>query len=140
MAISSSRCSRRPTGPWRSCPAGAPPPRASPKPSIGDGAGRKTVVAYAISGISNSPFAVWTTEDGRFFANIGALSLLPEGYEGALSQLNKAQDEALARQSPKVAHQFLKAPQGAVAFAHVRLYDADEAVFRQTRRWSSPRA
>ena len=97
---------------------------------VGEGTARKTVVAYAISGISNSPVAVWTTEDGRFFASIGALSLLPEGYEGALSQLNKAQDEALARQSPKVAHRFLKAPRGAVAFTHVRLYDAEERVFR----------
>ena len=93
--------------------------------SVGQGKTLKTVIAYAITGVNNAPFVEWATEDGKFFANIGSLSVLPEGYEGALTTLSKAQDDAMALQSPAIAHQFMTPEASApVAFTHVEVYDS----------------
>ncbi|MGZ3306395.1 MAG: hypothetical protein ACXU8U_11095, partial [Asticcacaulis sp.] len=97
--------------------------------SVGDGGLKKTVVAYAITGIGNSPFAVWMTQDGKFFANAGGISVLPKGYEAAMNPLIAAQTEALSQQAPAIAHRFLKAPETPVAFSHVETYDAEHETF-----------
>jgi imidazolonepropionase-like amidohydrolase len=89
---------------------------------IGTGAEARTVIAYAVTGITNSSIPVWTTEDGKFFASIGFLSTIPVGYEEAQPALEKAQDEALAARSPVLARRFLKAPAGPVAFTNVRAF------------------
>jgi imidazolonepropionase-like amidohydrolase len=92
------------------------------KARIGTGASARTVVGYAVTGITNSSIPVWATEDGKFFASIGFLSTIPVGYEGAQPALEKAQDEALAARSPVIARRFLKAPAGPVAFTNVRAF------------------
>jgi imidazolonepropionase-like amidohydrolase len=92
------------------------------KARIGTGAAARTVLAYAITGISNSPIPVWATEDGKYFASVGFLSTLPVAYQAAQPVLEKAQDEALAARSPLLARQFLKAPAGPVAFTNVRAF------------------
>ncbi|MGZ3297859.1 MAG: amidohydrolase family protein, partial [Asticcacaulis sp.] len=97
--------------------------------SVGDGALKQTVIAYAITGIGNSPFAVWMTQDGKFFASAGPLTVLPKGYESALKPLLEAQTAALAQQAPAIAHRFLKAPETPVAFSHVETYDAEHETF-----------
>ena len=71
--------------------------------TVGSGANRKKVIAYALTGISNSPIPIWATEDGKFFASIGGLSTIPVGYEDAQPILEKAQDDALAARSPALA-------------------------------------
>ncbi|HEX9964731.1 MAG TPA: amidohydrolase family protein [Allosphingosinicella sp.] len=92
------------------------------KARIGTGAAARNVVAWAVTGIGSSPFPVWTTEDGKYFASVGFLSTVPVGYEDAQPILEKAQDEALAARSPIIARQFLKAPAGPVAFTNVRAF------------------
>lgn len=92
------------------------------KARIGTGAAARNVVAWAVTGIGSSPFPVWTTEDGKYFASIGFLSTLPVGFEVAQPVLEKAQDEALAARSPIIARQFLKAAAGPVAFTNVRAF------------------
>jgi imidazolonepropionase-like amidohydrolase len=89
---------------------------------VGQGAAKKTVVAWAITGLSPSPFAVWSTADGKFFGQVGGLGLLQEGYEGDLKALIKAQDDALAARSPVLAKALLKTPPGPVAFTHARAF------------------
>ena len=98
------------------------------KLTIGTGDKTKTVVAYAVTGLSNAPFAVWATEDDHFFGFIGGLAALPEGYEDALAALNKAQDEALAKQSPAIAAQF-PATLDTVVFHDVKTYDSVHLAF-----------
>jgi imidazolonepropionase-like amidohydrolase len=90
--------------------------------TIGKGASQRKLIAYAITGISNSPIPIWATEDGKFFASVGFLSTMPVGYEDAQPALEKAQDEALAARSPALARRFLKTPAGPVAFTDVRAF------------------
>ncbi|HYD37368.1 MAG TPA: amidohydrolase, partial [Allosphingosinicella sp.] len=90
--------------------------------TVGGGAARKKVVAYALTGISNTPIPIWTTEDGKFFASIGGLSTIPVGYEDAQAVLEKAQDEAMAARSPVLARRLVRTPTGPVAFTNVRAF------------------
>ena len=89
---------------------------------VGDGAAKKTVVAWAVTGLSNSAQPIWATQDGKFFGFVGGLAMLPVGYEGALSTLEKAQDDAMAARSPALVKALLKTPAGPVAFTHVRAF------------------
>ena len=89
---------------------------------VGQGAAKKTVTAWAITGLSPTPFPVWGTAEGKFFGAVGGLGLLQKGYEGDLVALIKAQDEALAAHSPALAKALLKTPNGPVAFSHVRAF------------------
>jgi imidazolonepropionase-like amidohydrolase len=89
---------------------------------VGEGAAKKTVTAYAITGFSNTPVPIWADSDGKLFALIGGLSWLPVGYESAQPLLEKLQDDALAARSPAIARALLKTPTGPVAFTHVRAF------------------
>jgi imidazolonepropionase-like amidohydrolase len=89
---------------------------------VGAGPARQTVTAWTITGIAGTPFAVWTDAGGRFFAALGGLATLRAGYEHELDHLQKAQDEALARQSPILARSLARLPNGPVAFTNVRAF------------------
>ena len=89
---------------------------------VGQGAAKKTVTAWAVLGLSPSPYPLWVGADGKFFGLVGDLSILPAGYEGELQALQKAQDDALAARSPALVKALLKTPQGPVAFTHVRAF------------------
>lgn len=90
--------------------------------TLGQGAAKKAVTAWVITGLSPSPIPVWTTAEGKFFGSVGGLAILPAGYESDLLALDKAQDDALATRSPALAKALLKTPQGPVAFTHVRAF------------------
>ncbi len=90
--------------------------------AVGQGAAKKTVTAWAITGLGPSPAPLWATAEGKFFGAVGGLGLLPKGYEGDLVALIKAQDESLAARSPALAKALLKTPNGPVAFSHVRAF------------------
>jgi imidazolonepropionase-like amidohydrolase len=96
---------------------------------IGEGDRRKTVVAWAISGLSNEPVPVWTDADGRFFGYVASLGWLPEGYQGERARLDEAQTRALARRMPAIAASLVTVPTGPVAFTKVRIYDANNMTF-----------
>ncbi len=97
---------------------------------VGTGPTKKTVTAWAVSGISNSPIPIWADAQGKFFGLAVGIAWLPLGYEGELDRLQKAQDTALAARSPELAKALVKTPTGAVAFTDVRMFDADAGVFR----------
>ena len=97
--------------------------------SVGEGALKKTVTAYAITGLSNTPVVVWMTQDGHFFGVVSFVALLPKGYESARTALEGAQAAALATQARDIAHRFLKAPGAPIAFVHVETFDADHQAF-----------
>src|ERR1051325_8326578 len=82
---------------------------------VTNGTEKKTLTAYAITGFGLSPFPVWM--DGKaFFGFAGVLSFLPEGWEKVGPELNKAQDEALAKRAPAQAAAIAQTPSGPVAF------------------------
>jgi imidazolonepropionase-like amidohydrolase len=99
---------------------------------VGQGTTRKTIVCWGISGLGNSPQAIWTNQDGTFFGTAGQIGELPVGYEGELDAMTTAQDEALAAKSPALAHSLPKTPAGPVAFAHVRAFVGDHYADDQT--------
>ncbi len=96
---------------------------------IGEGTKKKTVTAWAISGISNSPLPVWTDADDKFFGLSFGISWLPEGYENERARLEKAQGDALAARMPGLAKSLAKIPATPVAFTNVRIFDADHLRF-----------
>jgi hypothetical protein len=90
--------------------------------TVGNGPDRRKLIAYAITGVSNTAIPIWATEDGKFFASVGVLSTIPVGYEDAQAALEKAQDEALAARSPVLARKLARIPAGPVAFTNVRAF------------------
>ncbi len=92
----------------------------------------KTVKLAFVRGIFASPFPVWLDEQNRYFADVGGISLLPEGYESVANAkaMRDLQEKMTADEVKAIAHRFLspeaKAP---VLFDNVRLFDADKGVF-----------
>lgn len=89
---------------------------------VGEGTSRRTVVAWSITGLSSSPFALWATPEGKFFGSVNGPAVLPVGYEDALESLQRAQNDAMAAKSPAMVKALLREPTGPVAFTHVRAF------------------
>ncbi|MBV9624747.1 MAG: amidohydrolase family protein [Acidobacteria bacterium] len=81
-----------------------------------------TVQAYAITGISNSPVPIWMDPQGKFFAFDQGLTWIRKGYEADQPQVDKAQDDALAKYSVAIARSLPKFPTEPVAFTHVKAF------------------
>lgn len=90
--------------------------------TVGDGAAKKQVTAYAVSGLSNTPVPVWADANNHFFGFVDGLAWLPTGYESALPALEKAQTEALAQHAKAIVPRLEKTPAGPVAFTNVRAF------------------
>jgi imidazolonepropionase-like amidohydrolase len=101
--------------------------------TLPQGTSKRTVTAYAITGLNNTPIPIWLDDKGKFFGLIVGLAWLPAGDESALTTLEKAQDEALTRRSPAVLKALLKTPTTPVAFTQVRAFiGGDHYVEAQT--------
>jgi len=94
--------------------------------------GPKAVKLAFVRGILASPFPVWLDDQNHYFADVGGISVLPEGYESVANAkaMRDFQEKATAEAVKAIAHRFLteqaKAP---VLFDHVRLFDADKGEF-----------
>jgi len=97
--------------------------------SVGEGATRQDVTAWAIMGISNSPIPIWADANNKFFGFDFFLSWLPDAYAGEHARLTDAQSKALSAQAPALLKSLLKTPAGPVAFTNVQLFDADAKQF-----------
>ncbi len=89
---------------------------------VGKGPAALSLNAYAIRGLDFGPIPVWVDGQGKFFAFDGGLTWIRAGYEPFQLQLDKAQDDAIAKRSPAIARSLLKMAQGPVAFTHVRSF------------------
>jgi imidazolonepropionase-like amidohydrolase len=98
--------------------------RAAPLTTIkvGSGAKQTTIQAYAITGLFNTPMPIWMDEQGKFFALDQGLTIIRAGYEGELTQLDKAQDDALSKTSAVIAKSLPKTLVGPIVFTHVRTF------------------
>ncbi|MEO5687520.1 MAG: amidohydrolase family protein [Burkholderiaceae bacterium] len=90
--------------------------------SVGHGARRQAVTAWAVIGLGGTPFPVWTDAKGKVFAWVGGLTTIQAGYEDAQPALEKAQDVAMSARSPKLARTLASVPAGAVVFEDVRAF------------------
>ncbi len=97
---------------------------------VGSGPTKKTVTAWAMTGVGTSPFPFWADADGKIFAVTFGLGWIPDGYQGEQQRLEEAQAKALAALAPALVKSLLKTPAGPVAFTNVRIFDADAGVFR----------
>ena len=90
--------------------------------TIGDGAARRALTAYAITGFSSGPLPVWVDDRGKFFAIDAGLTWIPVGYELAQPLLEKTQNDALAARSAGLVAKLQTTPTGPVAFTHVEAF------------------
>jgi imidazolonepropionase-like amidohydrolase len=79
---------------------------------------------WAVTGLNNSPVPIWADQDGKFFGLTFGLAFLPEAYAGEQAKMEQAQSAAQAAATAQLAKTLVTMPKGAVAFTHVRLYDA----------------
>ncbi|WP_157956634.1 amidohydrolase family protein [Dyella sp. C11] len=101
--------------------------------TVGEGAKKQEVTAWAITGINNTPVPIWMDAKGHFFGFIYGLAWLPEGYESALPALEKAQTAALAQHAKSIVSKLEQTPAGPVAFTNVRAFvDGSRFVESQT--------
>jgi imidazolonepropionase-like amidohydrolase len=101
--------------------------------TVGEGAKKKEITAWAITGIANFPIPIWADATNKFFGFSFFLSWLPEDYAGEHVRLTEAQSKAIAAQAPALAKALVKTPVGPVAFTHVRMFDADSRQFLADR-------
>ena len=92
-------------------------------------AGKRKVDLQLLRGTTQTPTPVWTS-DGKFFAALVGLAIMPEGYEANMDRMQAAQDSAIAGLAPAIAAKFLttdaKRP---VLFKNVQIYDTDGEKF-----------
>ncbi|MES2043447.1 MAG: amidohydrolase family protein [Pseudomonadota bacterium] len=93
--------------------------------TVGKGAAAQTVTLWAISGVGTTPLPVWADAQGKFFGLTTGIAWLPEAYAGEMQRMEAVQASAMAAQAPIIARAQVTVPKGAVAFTHVRLFDAD---------------
>ncbi|HUE80115.1 MAG TPA: amidohydrolase family protein [Sphingomicrobium sp.] len=92
--------------------------------------GPKQVQLASVRGILAAPQPVWLDENKRYFGEIGNLSVVPAGFEGAIKPLRAAQEAATATDLKAIAARFLTvAARAPVLFDNVQLFDADKGVF-----------
>jgi imidazolonepropionase-like amidohydrolase len=106
-------------------PAGRASIRIGQPTEIDGPAGKETVKLAFITGFGFSPAPVWLDKIGRYFGNVGIISLLPAGYEKIAPTLKEIQDAAEAAMVRDVAKRFLSAANRAPTLIdNVLLFDA----------------
>ena len=92
--------------------------------------GPESVQLAWVRGLLPSPTPIWLDSKGNYFAEIGAISIMPAGYENNLKPMIDFQDAETAKAVRNISHRFLdprnKAP---VLFDNVELFDADGGKF-----------
>ncbi len=92
--------------------------------------GPETVQLAWVRGLLPSPTPIWLDTKGNYFAEIGAISTMPAGYEGNLKPMIDFQDAETAKAVRDISHRFLEGKNKApVLFDNVQLFDADGGKF-----------
>jgi len=91
--------------------------------------GPRHLTSYAITGLDVLPTRVWMDDDGELFGQVDAWwSFVRAGYEGTVDGLVALQKELEEKREEDLAKQLARRPD-ALAFTHVRVFDAD------AKRW-----
>jgi imidazolonepropionase-like amidohydrolase len=92
--------------------------------------GTKSVQLAFVRGVVTSPVPVWLDEQGKWFGDVGWISLLPAGYEDNARALRAIQDKATAAAVRAIAARFLApAAKAPVLFDNVRITRPDGSGF-----------
>jgi imidazolonepropionase-like amidohydrolase len=94
------------------------------------GGNEKVVTQYAITGIDFQAIRVWLDGRDEFFASVsGWSSVIPEGWESSLAELQRAQDASSAAHAADLARSLGRRP-SALVIEHVSLFDSVRAAVR----------
>jgi hypothetical protein len=99
---------------------------------VKDSAGNsRTADLYAISGLGFTPGYVWLDSRHNLFASLqGWAALFPEGWDGAIPELTKVQDAAVAARYKDLAAKLTHHPTGGLVIQHARLFDPETKTVR----------
>lgn len=105
-------------------PAGAAGIEAAGSVEVADGATRRTLAQYRISGLGFTPQAIWLDRDGSTAATVsGWFSVVPEGREPWSAPLLAAQEVADNAWSARLAKELAHRPRGDLIVRNARLFD-----------------
>jgi imidazolonepropionase-like amidohydrolase len=89
-----------------------------------DGA-KRTVVQYAIEGLSFDPSPIWLDADGTYFANVSSwTTVIREGWQSAIPALLAAQEKAAGAWTEDLARSVRHVPRKGIAFTGASVFDA----------------
>jgi (2Fe-2S) ferredoxin len=94
----------------------------------------KKVTLYAIGGLDFSPAYIWLDEHRSFFAQADPwLTVVPEGWEATVKELQAAQDKAADARSAQLASKLAHPAPNGIAFVHVNVFNAQSAEILKDR-------
>src|SRR5579872_2836314 len=86
---------------------------------VGDGANRRTITLWSVSGLSTTPIPLWADAGNRFFAITLGIDWIPEAYVAEQKKMEDVQAKAVAAVAPGLAKQLTTMPSTPVAFTGV---------------------
>jgi hypothetical protein len=89
---------------------------------------KKNVILYAVGGLDFSPTYVWLDEHRSFFAQADPwLTVVPEGWEATVKELQAAQDKAADARAAQLASKLAHPAPNGIVFVHVNVFNAQSA-------------
>jgi imidazolonepropionase-like amidohydrolase len=96
--------------------------------NVTNGTETRHVTAYAIEGLGFSPAIVWADRN-EYFGQVGAVSVLPKGWETVADQLKAKTEEARALRSEAAIDTLAPRLSGPLLFRNVRMFDSERGRF-----------
>jgi hypothetical protein len=78
---------------------------------------------YRITGLGFSPFAIWLDANGVASSISGWFSVVPDGTEGSIKELQAAQEKTDAAWSERMARSLARKPKADLVIRNARLFD-----------------
>jgi hypothetical protein len=78
---------------------------------------------YRITGLGFSPQSIWLDKNGVASSISGWFSVVPDGSESAIKELQQAQEKTDAAWSERMAHSLARKPNGDLIIRNARLFD-----------------
>ena len=83
---------------------------------------------YAVDGVSFTPAYLWLDDQHNFFASVyGWSGLVREGYQSAIGDLYKVQEQVQSDRATELAKQLMHHPKGDLVIENVTLFDSVNA-------------
>jgi hypothetical protein len=85
--------------------------------------GKGELTEYRITGLGFSPQSIWLDKNGVASSISGWFSVVPDGSESAIKELQQAQEKTDAAWSERMAHSLARKPKGDLIIRNARLFD-----------------
>jgi imidazolonepropionase-like amidohydrolase len=85
--------------------------------------GKGELTEYRITGLGFSPQSIWLDKNGVASSVSGWFSVVPDGSESAIKELQQAQEKTDAAWSERMAHSLARKPKGDLIIRNARLFD-----------------